>query len=291
MKIKELLESKNTWKQFSEDIKQEVFSKINYAIIDLLDTQEDIDISAFIQKLANLLSEDNQKNLVSTINFLIINDKIKNNLENVEKIRDSIISNELNSKISEQISSSIKAQVNEEVKEKFQQAITNQISEAVSNNIASNISDIQMSNAIKNNIAMNNQNTVNPEDEYLIDEDGGSALGIVLGRTTKTEVLMIMRKYSTKFNNTATLNIGKQITYDDVSVTFIFNDQKIVKGITFGKLYKGKTSKGVKTGDKMDKAIESYGQPQYKTPYSCVWQEMAVFCDQPNVISSIRLQI
>lgn len=123
--------------------------------------------------------------------------------------------------------------------------------------------------------------------DYTIDESG-TALGITIGRTTRMEVINIMKNFSS-INNTQTL--AKQLNYDDVGLSITFNDQKIVKGLTFGKKYKGFTSNGLKIGDRLEKAIEIYGAPQYKTAYNAVWKEVALFCEEANIVSSIRLQV
>ncbi|MFN8674708.1 MAG: hypothetical protein U0457_21825 [Candidatus Sericytochromatia bacterium] len=309
MKVKEFLDSQINWSSVPDDLKQVIFSKINHSIIELLDSQESFDLPAFIQKIANILSDENKKKLVSTINYLIKEEKVNSILDNIEQIHEEKLGDAVTSKLADQLSNSIKVQVTEEIKDKLKEAISqtvsDQISEVVSNTLSSGNINTSNFQSVPHNSSLGNTSAsgaassgggvgtspLNPDDEYIIDEMAGAALGIVLGRTNKTEVLSIMRKYSTKFSNNATLNVGKQVNYDDVSLTVMFNDQKIVKGLTFGKNYRGKTSKGLKTGDNVNRAIELYGQPQYKTPYSCVWQEMAVFCDEPNVISSIRLQI
>lgn len=290
MKIRELLESQENWVNISESGKHVLFSKINKIITEFLQTQDNIDLPAFMQKLASLLSENKQQELVSMINYLIQNDIIKLPIDDLNKIQDEKEKVELSKKLSNQFVEGGKEE--RLVEEKIKQSIFTNSEELAGKNLnieLNNLSDQQVANALK---AIQNINSIpdpTGEDAFVIDEMSGSALGITLGRTSKSEVLTIMKKYSN--NSTNNTNMGKKFVYDDVSLTILFTDQKIVKGLTFGKNYKGLTTKGIKVGDKMDLAIYLYGEPQYKTAYSCVWQEMAVFCDEPNIISSIRLQI
>lgn len=163
----------------------------------------------------------------------------------------------------------------------------------VDNNTQNNISIVNSNNAPSRTIIQTIQQVgavaLLPDGtpDYTIDESG-TALGITIGRTTRMEVVNIMKNFST-VNNSQTL--AKQLNYDDVGLNITFNDQKIVKGLTFSKKYKGFTSSGLKIGDRLEKAIEIYGAPQYKTAYNAVWKEIALFCEEANIISSIRLQV
>lgn len=290
MKIRELLESQENWNNISEMGKQVLFSKINEMITELLIEQHNIDLPAFIQKLANVLSKNKQDDLISMLNYLIQNDMIGFTIDNIEKIKTKKEKSELSEKSSYHFEGSKDERI---IDEKIKQTVSDELAGKNLNIELSNLSDLQVANALKaiQDLQSNQAAAAAPQgdDIFIIDEMSGSALGITLGRTSKSEVISILKKYSN--NSTNAGNMGKKITYDDISLTIVFNDQKIVKGLTFGKNYKGLTTKGIKVGDKMDLAIYLYGEPQYKTAYSCVWQEMAVFCDEPNIISSIRLQI
>lgn len=290
MKIRELLESQENWENISESGRQVLFSKINRNVIEVLQGQNNIDLPSFMQKLANILSKNKQQDLVSILNYLIQNDLIKLPIDDLNKIQNEKEKSELSKKLSTQLVEGAKEE--RIVEEKIKQSIVTNSEELAGKNLnieLNNLSDQLVANALKAIQDLNSNPVPTGDDIFRIDEFSGSALGITLGRTSKSEVLSMLKKYSP--NSTNANNMGKKFVYDDLSLTIVFNDQKIVKGLTFGKNYKGLTSKGIKVGDKMDLAIYLYGEPQYKTAYSCVWQEMAVFCDEPNIISSIRLQI
>lgn len=135
-------------------------------------------------------------------------------------------------------------------------------------------------------IAILNKET-NPIRRLCIYESG-VALGIVLGKTGKDEVIMEMVKYS---NVSASLQRENQIfIFDDISVMIIFNEDGIADEINFGRFYKGKTSLGIGIGDTIISAIKIYGKPKICTIKGAVWENIAFFSQNGSVISSIRLR-
>jgi hypothetical protein len=397
MKLKELLDEKGLSDSISKNLEEALFSKINNFVIDLLIKQDNIDISSFIQKLALLLNNDYKREVISTINFISVNNIINKPLvktglgfssrisEQLSKTMDVQISENLKHQISDSIKNSLSADISGEdelthkITQRLNMDLKDQIKEQLSHQFhvepdeihhehtkiehhhhttehkedlvqdiktdntqvekkdtsklvyagySSDFSNLnsnspkefnfnfnKMVNATNDsNVDNNNQNNITivnsnnspsrtiiqtiqqvgavallPDGtpDYTIDESG-TALGITIGRTTRMEVVNIMKNFST-VNNSQTL--AKQLNYDDVGLNITFNDQKIVKGLTFSKKYKGLTSSGLKIGDRLEKAIEIYGAPQYKTTYNAVWKEIALFCEEANIISSIRLQV
>lgn len=400
MKIKDLLDEKGLLDSISVDIEEQMCAKINFFIIDLIIKQNNIDIYSFIQKLASLLTNENQKSLVASINNIYFNNnldkivsssgvelnqqkikeqlsktmeiKLSENLKNQisESIKNSLSSEivengDLSKKITEKIATDLKEQIKEQLSGHFseseqkdnltkesnadfkkdysykeperqfdkpnfetllseklkkslapeldkkhtkqdyayepqqrfdipQQTISKQneisnIQSSSSSNITNNFPDNIPTRTIIQTIQQVGAVNLLPDGtpDYTIDESG-TALGITIGRTTRMEVINIMKNFSKSTNNQA---LAKLFSYDDVGLIVTFNEQKIVKGLTFGKNYKGSTSMGLKIGDKLEKAIEIYGAPQYKTAYNAVWKEMALFCEEANIISSIRLQV
>lgn len=400
MKIKDLLDEKGLLDSISVDIEEQMCAKINFFIIDLIIKQNNIDIYNFIQKLASLLTNENQKSLVASINNIYFNNnldkivsssgvelnqqkikeqlsktmeiKLSENLKNQisESIKNSLSSEivengDLSKKITEKIATDLKEQIKEQLSGHFSESeqkdnLTKEsnadfkkdysykeperqfdkpsfetlLSEKLKKSLAPELDKkqtkqdyayepqqrfdipqqtISKQNEIPNTQSSSSSNITNnfPDNiptrtiiqtiqqvgavnllpdgtpDYTIDESG-TALGITIGRTTRMEVINIMKNFSKSTNNQA---LAKLFSYDDVGLIVTFNEQKIVKGLTFGKNYKGSTSMGLKIGDKLEKAIEIYGAPQYKTAYNAVWKEMALFCEEANIISSIRLQV
>lgn len=396
MKIKDLLDKNGLLDSISIDIEEQMCAKINFFIIDLIIKQNNIDIYNFIQKLASLLTNENQKSLVSSINNIYFSNNLHNivsssgvefnkqtiaeqlsktmeiklseNLKNQisESIKNSLSSEivengDLSKKITEKIATDLKEQLSGHFSESEQKdnltkesnadfkkdysykeperqfdkpSFETLLSEKLKKSLATELDKkhnkqdyayepqqrfdipeqtISKQNEISNTQSSSSSNITNnfPDNiptrtiiqtiqqvgavnllpdgtpDYTIDESG-TALGITIGRTTRMEVINIMKNFSKSTNNQA---LAKLFSYDDVGLIVTFNEQKIVKGLTFGKNYKGSTSMGLKIGDKLEKAIEIYGAPQYKTAYNAVWKEMALFCEEANIISSIRLQV
>ncbi|MBC7474800.1 MAG: response regulator [Candidatus Sericytochromatia bacterium] len=116
----------------------------------------------------------------------------------------------------------------------------------------------------------------------------GIALEITLNKSDRKYVLEVMKKYSQE-------NVDNQlknhiITYNDISVTIIFNEHNIVEEISFGQNYKGSTNCGVKIGDTIDKTLKVYGKPKIATMRGYVWENISFFINVYNVIETIRLR-
>ncbi|RYY00425.1 response regulator, partial [bacterium] len=124
--------------------------------------------------------------------------------------------------------------------------------------------------------------------DYTIHENG-SAMGIILGKTTRDQVKEIMAKYSQGFNDLRS-NLVKYI-YDDISTTIIFDANGIVSEMNFGILYKGATQKGLTVGSTIDKAIEIYGEPKFRNFSNSIWDNLSVFSEDSNLIDSIRIHL
>ncbi|MFN4149667.1 MAG: response regulator, partial [Candidatus Sericytochromatia bacterium] len=125
-------------------------------------------------------------------------------------------------------------------------------------------------------------------DDFTIHEDG-IALGITLGSTNREEVVEIMKKFS-QFDISSQIK-DRIISYDDLSVGIIFNDNDIAIEMTFGNLYKGSTSKGIALGNKLENAIIIYGTPKLSTLNGLVWDHISLFSADGIIISSIRLKV
>ncbi len=114
----------------------------------------------------------------------------------------------------------------------------------------------------------------------------GVALGIVVGKTLRKDVIEIMREFS-KYSP-----MGNDLLYfyNDISLSIFFDDNdESVSELKFGSDYRGKTSKGLGIGDTVEKAIEIYGAPRMKSPKGAIWDKFAIFCEK-GLITSIRIQ-
>ncbi|MFN8577487.1 MAG: response regulator [Candidatus Sericytochromatia bacterium] len=115
------------------------------------------------------------------------------------------------------------------------------------------------------------------------------AMGIFLGKTNRIQVKEIMDKYSKGFNDLRS-NTVKYI-YDDISVIIIFDENGIVKEMSFGLMYKGKTQKGLSIGNTLVDARAMYGKPKFESFNNLIWNNFSVFSDDSNIIDSIRIHL
>jgi hypothetical protein len=115
----------------------------------------------------------------------------------------------------------------------------------------------------------------------------GIFLGMIIGITSKEEVIKIMDEYST---NKFDLNMaGSALFYDDISVNFYFDQADILSELDFGNTFRGATSKGLRIGDLLEKAIEIYGAPRMKTSIGAIWDNMKIFSEN-FLITGIKIR-
>jgi hypothetical protein len=121
----------------------------------------------------------------------------------------------------------------------------------------------------------------------LILFENGVFLGIVLGFSKRSEVKDIMNDYSEcLIINENIKNYSSLFFYRDLDVAFCFDNSETVKEITFGKRFKGKTSKGLKINDDINQAINIYGIPKIsETGFinSFDWEKLHVFSENQHI--------
>lgn len=130
-------------------------------------------------------------------------------------------------------------------------------------------------------------NEVDPIKRLTIYENG-VAMEIILGKSTKSDVISVMKKYSKVIINLNT--VGQIIIFDDLSVNVLFNESGFAEEINFGSFYRGKTSNGVSIGDTLEKAISIYGKPKIGTMRGVVWDNLAFFSQDGKTITSMRMR-
>jgi hypothetical protein len=116
----------------------------------------------------------------------------------------------------------------------------------------------------------------------------GMYLGILLGRSTKKDVIRIMKDFSScniKENDPSLI-----FSYYDISLTVTFNKYNIVNEITLDGGFKGQTSKGLKIGDTTEKALEIYGKPTSRSSLHLKWEKLVIYT-QENIVTHIRLKM
>ena len=133
--------------------------------------------------------------------------------------------------------------------------------------------------------AVTQQSVKTEEKSLIIYEQEQSVFGMKISKTTKDEALGLLKEYPCNTNVSP-----KLIICDALALILLFNDQGILAEVTFGTNYKGKTSKGIATGDTIDKAVEIYGVPTLSSDKVVIWNNFAVFHQNNNTISSMRIR-
>jgi CheY-like chemotaxis protein len=133
--------------------------------------------------------------------------------------------------------------------------------------------------------------TINvPKAKYdlIINDEKMGVFGLYIGKSNKQDVFEIMVKYS---NSDISNQIYNQlISFDDISLSILFNEKDIIEEFNFGELFKGSTYSGLSIGDTINDAIRIYGKPITGTIKGAVWKHLACFSKQGNTITSIRLR-
>ncbi len=116
----------------------------------------------------------------------------------------------------------------------------------------------------------------------------GMYLGIILGRSTKKDVVRIIKDFSSciiKENDPSLI-----FSYYDVSLTVVFNKYNMVNEITLDNGFVGQTSKGLRIGDTIEKAVQIYGKPDSKSSMHLKWDKLVIYTLE-NIVTHLRLKM
>lgn len=127
-------------------------------------------------------------------------------------------------------------------------------------------------------------------DRLEVDIENGSVIDLYVNKSTKKEVINTLKTIS-KANYED--NEQEQIFYfTDVGISFYFDENGIVNEIEIDEKYRKQTTKGLKIGDPMEKAIEIYGNPRMKSAKGAIWNRFSILMrDRENEIKLLRLKV
>lgn len=123
-----------------------------------------------------------------------------------------------------------------------------------------------------------------------INIEASCVLGLFLNITKKDEVIERLKPVSKVSYDD---NIQESIFYyTDIGLTFFFNEEDVLTEVEFTEKYKQKTTKGLKIGAPMERAIELYGAPRMKSAKGAIWNKFSVILhDRSTEIKLIRIKI
>ena len=129
-----------------------------------------------------------------------------------------------------------------------------------------------------------------PKDRFELDVDNACVLGIFVKVSTRQNVLNTLRTLSKIIYEE---NSQEPIFYyNDLGISFYFDENDVVSEIEFDSKYRKQTTKGLKIGDSIDKAIEIYGKPRMKSAKGAIWNNFSVIMeDREDAIKIIRAKI
>lgn len=123
-----------------------------------------------------------------------------------------------------------------------------------------------------------------------INIEASCVLGLFLNITKKDEVVERLKSISKISYDD---NLQESIFYyTDIGLTFFFNEENLLTEVEFTEKYKQKTTKDLKIGDPIEKAVEIYGAPRMKSAKGAIWNKFSVILhDRVNEIKLIRIKI
>lgn len=126
------------------------------------------------------------------------------------------------------------------------------------------------------------------ENKKLTIYESGSILGITLGLSNKDEVAILIKGLTT--TDLKAQKNNRMFIFEDLNMSILFNEDDIAEEFNFGRHFKGKTSLGIGIGDTLNDAIFTYGKPKLSTIKGAIWSNIAFYCKDDQIISSIKLK-
>jgi DNA-binding response OmpR family regulator len=119
--------------------------------------------------------------------------------------------------------------------------------------------------------------------ELTIGERLGEFAGVVVGETKQSEALTLLHYF--KKEPSLTDSDEYTLVFEDIGLTMQINSANIVEEMIFDGTFNGKTSRGIRIGDDIHKAILIYGKPRFADQTFSVWDKISFFCDSGKITS------
>jgi len=255
----------------------------------------------------HLLNEDDIKDILNAKepqNEILLNQDDINEILNIKEsdteylLSEDDINEILNTKESNTEYLLSEDDINDVLNEKETQN-DNLLSEDDIENILNNSNkDVNMDNLLSDinkieNTKILNSESILPED-YILYENGILS-NIVLGKTSSDEVIERMKAYNNSLVINENINVfAYSYMYQDLDVTICFDKNNISQEVTLGKNFKGKTFKGLKIANTLEKSVVLYGEPDKNVKTNMFklfsWENLTIFF-QDDKVSHIRYRV
>ncbi len=121
----------------------------------------------------------------------------------------------------------------------------------------------------------------------IINEKEKTVFGIKIGQTSKKDAYTCIRyrlREEVHFNSNSMFQ-----AFPEIGISMYFSDKDIIDEIVITKPFTGITTKGLRIGDSMEKAIEYHGEPKIRSLVSAFWSDFSVFI-KDEIVESIKLR-
>ncbi len=117
----------------------------------------------------------------------------------------------------------------------------------------------------------------------LINENEKSLFGIKVGETRKIDAYSIIRY---RLRNQVNYNKSSMFqSFEEIGVALYFDELDIVEEIVITSPFSGTTTKGLRIGDNMEKAIQYHGEPKIRSLVSAFWRSFSVFIKDETIVT------
>ena len=123
-----------------------------------------------------------------------------------------------------------------------------------------------------------------------VDIENSSVLDLFVNLSTKQNVIANLKTLSKV--DYAQQEQEQIFYYTDVGISFYFDENGVINEIEIDEKYRHQTTKGLKIGDPLERAIECYGAPRMKSAKGAIWNRFSILLrDRENEIKLLRLKI
>lgn len=129
---------------------------------------------------------------------------------------------------------------------------------------------------------------IKSRNRFELDIENCSVLDLFVNLSTKKNVINTLKTLSNINYDNSKESI---FYYTDIGLTFFFDEDDIIIEIEANEKYRHPTTKGLKIGDSILKAIQIYGTPRMKSAKGAIWENFSVILrDKTDEINLIRLK-
>lgn len=145
---------------------------------------------------------------------------------------------------------------------------------------------------IRTKVFINEEKEKETVSEEIVLYEDGTLMDLKIGHSGIKEVERYFQTKNTNLIVNKNINIYSSLYfYKDLDIAICFDSNDIIREITLGKNFRGRTGRGLRINQQAEQAIRYYGFPEKvvntKNIIFYSWQNLTLFCEK-NLITHIR---